>query len=138
MNKKYIEDIRKMTENEINSKIAEFCGWTNIKEECVLSEPDDRYLSKALYGDKLFKSSVDKSFITRRQIPIYTEDLNSIYKAENVLLNMGDVWDIYCDNLMDLIVEDEGYQAGELLIHASAFRRTEALLMTIMEIKEIQ
>jgi hypothetical protein len=130
MNKKHIEDTNKMSDQEINHKIAEFCGWTNIEEEYIPSECDSKYKSRALYGNKLINT-----FITRKQIPNYTDDLNAIHRAENVLLNMGDEWGVYCDYLMDLIVGEEGYQAGELLIHASAKKRSLAFLTTITAIK---
>ena len=66
----------------------------------------------------------------------FTSDLNLMFDVEHMLL-IGDEWGMYTDNIMDILVKNEGYQASELFVHASAKTRARAYVMTIEQMKEI-
>ena len=67
-------------------------------------------------------------------IPNYPKDLNACYEFENWLLDQGDLWGEYCDAIMNLIIKEGGYQAGEMFVHASAVKRCLAFI-TVMKNK---
>lgn len=131
---------KELTQEEKNIKIAEFCGinpykyqfiyqhengsdyseFYNFKEEAEKEWKDD-------YGGPEYASPIKKIVCVSN----YFKDLNEINIAEKYLLNRGDEWGLYCDNLLDIIVKTYGYQGAEMLIHASASQRAEALGKTL-------
>lgn len=65
-----------------------------------------------------------------KDMPLWHKDLNLTHLLETEILNKGDLWTDYQDFLMELITRKAGYQAAELLFHASARTRAEAYLLT--------
>lgn len=104
---------RDTTNDENNIKIAKFCGY----EETIFSNWPTQLLNT--------KTGLVET------IPNYCEDLKAMHSAECVLLQYCCMWDDYCDLLMKNLVENQGYQAAELLIHSSAKQRAIAFLEII-------
>lgn len=112
-----LEEVKKLTDDELRIKVAELCGWTEIskKEASVIG------------WDYLGKPSKDLTAFYA--VPRYSTDLNAMHEAEKIVLNMGDEWGRYTDILIDLIVQEQGYQAAELLVYAPARKRAEAFVL---------
>jgi hypothetical protein len=111
-----------MTDQEINRRIAEFCGWGGMEK--YTQEPTQ-------IGD----SPEDGKL---RRIPSYATDLNAIHEAEKKLTAEQEA--VYVEALdrvtWDYIQADARYNAGrltcsELQFRATAHQRSEALLRTI-------
>ena len=97
-----------MTEEQINQRIAEACGWTSVKEdfECVLGRPPN---TSDLYC----------------RVPNYAGCLNAMYEAEKVLTGYQQTV-TYSDNLIKIV----GYGTFDSA-HATAAQRAEAFLKTL-------
>ena len=110
-----------MDEEKQRIKIAEACGWKEIRAEVD-------WLPKELTGIFTWPHPTDaekiKYFINRKPIPDYLNDLNAMRKAEST---MGDpqLWMEYEDNLAK-VMNHVGW-----IWHASASERAEAFLRTL-------
>jgi len=96
-----------MTNDQINQRIAEACGWTEVGE-CENG------------GFRLRGFPPNRHEAHRKPIPNYCIDLNAMHEAEKSL--RGIEWDVYVDSLANTWVE---------VVHASARQRAEAFLRTL-------
>lgn len=115
-----IEDIKKLTDDQIDEFIAKSTGW-KFQE----GEPPT-------YGGSYKRKgwlNPSNEFCT--YVPKFSTDLNAMHTAEKYFLNRGDEWYMYTDNLCDIITHNGGYQAAEMLIHASARTRAQAFVLTL-------
>lgn len=101
-----------MTDKQINTAIAEACGWTEI-EECSCG----------------FKERGNPPFYSghKKHIPDYCNDLNAMHEAEEIL--RGCEWDIYVDLLAETWIQ---------VAHSTARQRAEAFLRTLGKWEEVQ
>lgn len=114
-----IEDIKKLTDDQLRDRICECLKWVKKDE-------------KGYWGSYRWyhnNKPVD------HEAPWFTTDLNAMHEAENYFLNRGDEWNMYTDNLCDIIVHNGGYQAAEMLVHASARTRAQAFVLTLEQTK---
>lgn len=105
-----------MTYEQINQRIAEACGWTEIQNTM-----------DGCYGLK----SPTRGYI---RIPDYCTDLNAMHQAESIL-------DEDCRNgfrLELLNVTDSKHFGCFEHIHATARQRAEAFLRTLDKWEEVQ
>lgn len=109
-----------MTAEQINQRIAETCGWTEIKN-CVWRhhKPWGYPPLKAGQGGNAFK-----------MLPNYCNDLNAMHEAEKVISK--EQIDNYCDLLWP-----KGY-GWFYAIHTTARQRAEAFLRTLGKWEEVQ
>ena len=119
-----IEEIKKMTEDQLTIKVAELMGYTD------LGYPKNRGDEEGIDPELIIGRSSENRGL-RYIVPPYSRDLDAMHEAEKYMLDNGDEWGRYTDILMDVIVQWEGYQAAELLIHASARQRAEAFILTM-------
>lgn len=110
-------NIMKIEEQRI--EIAKFCGWTNV----------------TVYADENQIDGFMPAPNTRfwQVVPNYTDDLNAIHEAEKKIINTS-TWDGYYRWLVCVMDEDSESDNGcqsNIMIHASASQRCEALLRTI-------
>src|SRR5574343_656775 len=118
-----------MTQEEKNFKLVEILGWKNIKDgELPKGYPQYSHW-RPPSGYKQSEREQRESVLPYP--PNCFKDLNVIHELENYLLNRGDDWGLYCDNLLDIIVKTYGYQGAEMLIHSSSSQRAEALGKTL-------
>ena len=99
-----------MTNEQINQRIAEACGWQN----CV-------------GGSGLvtrYKGTPSETTV-RVTLPDYLNDLNAMHKAENVL--PAGKWTRYCQYLAEF---GQG-SVRFVSVHSNAAQRAEAFLRTI-------
>lgn len=126
-----------MSDQEINTAIAEACGWTNVAHNTVFSE---RKIGRGVFGNSPFGGEY-------RLIPNYCRDLNAMHEAENSLRGINS--DLYANILCDLIkagkidTYTQKLGAPQLSWHgvfsvtnATARQRAEAFLRTIGKWKE--
>jgi hypothetical protein len=109
-----------MTDQEINERIAEFCGWKEIPWD-RLSNPREAIEAKH------FCRSNEDHFCG--WLPSYTSNLNAIHEAETTLRREGEDGQGYSGSR-------EWFQASLSLlcdepIHATALERAKAFLETI-------
>lgn len=98
-----------MTDEQINQRIAEACGWTDIKPHSWHPRKNE------LWGGR-------KGI--RNMIPDYLNDLNAIHEAEKTL---GQA--LYCKYIDKLC--DQAIKGNNCMYFATAAQRAEAFLRTI-------
>ena len=103
-----------MTDEQINQRIAEACGWEDITESVAPGE--FRRRATGMLRDKHGNRTPLK------QIPNYCADLNAMHEAEEFL--SGNLWIEYVNDLANI----EGNLFG---IRATARQRAEAFLRTL-------
>ena len=103
-----------MTDEQINTAIAEVCGWEDITESVAPEE--FRRRATGMLRDKHGNRTPLK------QIPNYCADLNAMHEAEEFL--SGNLWIGYVNDLANI----EGNLFG---IRATARQRAEAFLRTL-------
>jgi hypothetical protein len=103
-----------MTDEQINQRIAEACGWEDITESVAPGE--FRRRATGMLRDKHGNRTPLK------QIPNYCADLNAMHEAEEFL--SGNLWIGYVNDLANI----EGNLFG---IRATARQRAEAFLRTL-------
>ena len=103
-----------MTDEQINTAIAEACGWEDITESVAPGE--FRRRATGMLRDKHGNRTPLK------QIPNYCADLNAMHEAEEFL--SGNLWIGYVNDLANI----EGNLFG---IRATARQRAEAFLRTL-------
>lgn len=117
-----IEQIKAMSDEELNIEIAELTGWV--------------YLYTDENGKKWWRTPLDG--YTPDQPPNYVKDLNAMYEVENILLTCGRLYkedkvrgrtDWYNNDLS--IVMGKDLKNNFSLIHATARQRAEAFVLTI-------
>ena len=114
-----------MNKDEMRIKIAESCGWTDLRWIGAAGE-------KELYG----KPAVRPGGIC---VPDYLADLNAMHEAEQTLWEKD--WTSrhdFVDQLARIISPTHGYhqQSGLDLLDATAAQRAEAFLRTINKWEE--
>jgi hypothetical protein len=105
-----------MTDQEINTAIAEACGFTDIMWPTGFHQQMSDERGKKYGG------------IWRFQIPDYCNELNEMYKAEEILTK--EQIEIYCEHL------NPKYHGIWWGIHTTAQQRAKAFLKTINRWKE--
>jgi hypothetical protein len=116
-----LEDVKKLTDDELRVKVAEFCGWENI----VVNEHGP-------YGDNTTLRLLD------RHIPDYCHDLNAMYEAEKLVSAWDDKgniigdekWMRYYINLCQIVWRDSVSRTGSAVC-ATAAQRAEAFVLTM-------
>ena len=108
-----------MTDQQINQRIAEACGWTDIHD----SGP---WHNHTLWGYPPIKPGQGGN--AYKYLPNYCTDLNAMHDAEKVLApknwnRFSEKWWNYYHHLLDGDVQKT--------IHATARQRAEAFLRTI-------
>jgi hypothetical protein len=104
-----------MTDQQKRIRIAEKCGWTDIKEKW-----------SGIYGEPTELGGKNKNYLWRR-VPDYLNDLNAMHEAERQILN-EETWQIYRHNLTKIT-----FNTGEDEVSATARQRADAFLLTIGE-----
>lgn len=128
-----------MTDEQINTAIAEACGWTQIEQH----PPDD-----TLYGQHpSCTDEVNKYY--EYPIPNYCNDLNAMHEAEKVL-DRTHSWhgeehhwnaeEAYMGHITDIIARDSGQKTSDdwQFLCATACQRAEAFLHTLGKWEEVQ
>ena len=118
-----------MTHTEVNTAIAEFCGWDGLHKNddgdwCGLI-PDAEMMDSQGAGQLNFP------------IPSYTTDLNEMHEAEKLLT--FDQFHITYKGLLQSITEQQWIEANgegqnrgqQSACHATAYQRAVSLLKTI-------
>jgi hypothetical protein len=108
-----------MTDRQINHRVAEACGWTQIRDSGIWHnfEPWGYPPEKPGQGGNAYNF-----------LPKYCSDLNAMHEAEEFLY--GNLWIQYVNELAD-----EGSLFG---IRATARQRAEAFLRTLGLWEEVQ
>lgn len=109
-------ELDKMTDEEKNIKIAELCGWSNIRIGVLFT---------VLCGTVPRKNK----YCRKKWIPIpdYLNDLNAMYEAEQILENQKfyHYYAVLCQIVLD---EEKGCHFAS----ATARQRADAFLLTIV------
>jgi hypothetical protein len=116
-----------MTDEQINQRIAEACGWEDITESVAPEE--FRRRATGMLRDKHGNRTPLK------QIPNYCADLNAMHEAEKVLTQNNN-WRIgeYEARLFSSVGEinnPSSLRGVRLCFHATARQRAEAFLRTL-------
>lgn len=106
-----------MTDQQINQRIAEACGWG--------------WFQKIWTGETLGKPISEQGPL--RSIPDYCTDLNAMHKAEKVLTYEQCAF--FRTHLRERI---ENHAASLFVWHATARQRAEAFLRTLGKWEEVQ
>jgi hypothetical protein len=108
-----------MTPNEINKKIAEFCGWYRIEHSGVL------------LADPPYKGYPPRNTIIgeKYQIPDYYNDLNVLHEEEIKL--RVDEKETYIDHLTVIVEQQKHETLIEHIEFASSQQRAQAFIRTI-------
>lgn len=107
-----------MTDEQINTAIAEACGWTQIEQH----PPDD-----TLYGQHpSCTDEVNKYY--EYPIPNYCADLNAMHEAEKVL---GNRLGAYGELLCEMTIVSKRDFAECYIWHATARQRAEAFVRAL-------
>jgi hypothetical protein len=113
-----LEEVQKMTDEELNRNVAELCGGVWKTCECV-----------GINCDKTMRWHWLNNTITN-ECPNYAGDLNAMHEAESILVEVQKRK--YGNILLDITHPDEYY--GEYdVVHASARKRAEAFVATMGE-----
>ncbi len=107
-----------MTDERINQRIAEVCGWRDLTIE----------------GGSGFYKGFDNGAELRPDLPDYVNDLNAMHEAEKVL-DIKQV-ELFADIMYNLCVEGKVTTPNRLgwrfaLLNATARQRAEAFLRTL-------
>ena len=128
----------KMTPDQQRTKVAELCGWTNIRVENNFEYEGGHLEKRTLVGNR--NGPYDGNLIL--EVPDYLEDLNAMYDAYGKVLglcgecktNGFDHLD-YIENLCKVMglqdQEDWCTNEVEAVHNATAAQRAEALVMTM-------
>jgi hypothetical protein len=119
-----LEQIKALSDEELNDEVLKLVGY--------IEHRDGEHHKYELGHYWTLNGSLVKG-----KIPDFVHDLNAMHEVELDIMNMGDEWGRYTDILLDIIVKSQGYQAAELLVHASARQRAEAFVL-IMTMEKIQ
>jgi hypothetical protein len=92
-----------MTEKQINSEIAKFCGWDDINAD---------------YGSGRRPKA---DYIGYEFVPDYCNDLNQMHEAEKSIFEHHPIWTAYYYAI----------GAGQYALHATARKKAEAFLKAI-------
>lgn len=120
-----IEDIRLMSDEELNVEIAQLCGWwpkidaRDLTCVCVIWHPKDTQ-APIVNGNK--------------NLPNYCKDLNAMYEAEKMLTGAqaGDY-----DCMLWVIIKRDWEKAGDNAAilsswHSTARQKAEAFALTVL------
>lgn len=104
-----------MTDQEMNKRIAEWCGWQISQDNSQFKMPGDKFWRGRGYNS-IFKC-----------IPNFCRDLNDMHEAEKVMKEEQQT--TYADTLFNRGDEGCGWMFN--VAHATARQRAEAFLKTI-------
>jgi hypothetical protein len=100
-----------MTDEQINIKIAEACGWSELNVSHMGA------VTSAIPPKELYKRD-------RREIPNYTSDLNAMHEAEKTIKGTPH-WNTYETMLARSVSGDNG------MFHITASQRALAFISTL-------
>jgi hypothetical protein len=113
-----------MTSEQINTAIAEACGWKNADHPDVMKFKQGWTMPE--------EWCMDPNGVLRfnHNRPDYCNDLNAMHEAEKTLTEHQ--WDEY-ERVLRLVCDGCSYYegAGKELLHATAAQRAEAFLRTL-------
>lgn len=124
-----------MDEERQRIKIAEACGWVDIRAEVD-------WLPKELTGIWTWPHPTDaektKYFISRKPVPNYLYDLNAMHRAENAFIGNASLAMTFAMHLLringqNISSEDDDLNCDHAWItaHATAAQHAEAFLKTL-------
>jgi len=105
----------KMTPDQQRTKVAELCGWTNIRVKNDFPYEGGHLERRTLIGNR--NGPYDGTRFL--EVPDYLNDLNAMYDVEETLQGSDGLFDLFAKEL------------GEYSIHATAAQRAEAFVMTM-------
>lgn len=111
-----------MTYQEINIEIAEYCGWTKIREQDYQPIGTDPYIdgpSQVWVGIHPESDADSKEY---EVIPDYCNDLNEMADAKNLLT--GDKRIDFIDYLCEVVKQDKNLNTGPYSVMTEAFYST--------------
>ena len=111
-----------MTDKQINQRIAESCGWTEISSDGVVGKAPGETCNRVMF------------------CPLYCTSLNAMHEAESTLRKNGSE---FSRVLLELVSEAAGpgvmYAYGSFAhVHAPARLRAEAFLRALGKWEEVQ
>lgn len=109
------EEVKKLTDEELRVRVAVLCGWKRCEDH------SDPFCPCVYFERTVVASSVG-------HLPRYESDLNAMYEAEGVLV---EVQKRKFGNLLLSIVNPDEYYGEYDLVHASARQRAEAFVLTM-------
>lgn len=113
------------TETEKRIRIAEACGWTDVRETTVLK---GRVMRTGIFGNPPHLSAI--GYTSNGIIPDYFNDLNEMHEAEKVLPDRIGFMHYLCAEVgMDAY--PHGFGEIFILAHATAAQRAEAFGLTL-------
>ena len=118
-----LEQVNKLTEEEVRVKVAELRGWT----KCHRSKHDD--VLRDAWTPVLFGCPGGDETSTTR-LPDYPQDLNAIHEATIWL-----TW-LFMDEFaefLSLVVGDNGVELTALSVNATAMQRCKAFILTLSD-----
>ena len=105
-------------------KLAKIAGYTDIKEEQVESvDVEDRSIS--IY--KGIRGTIDGK---REFVPNFLQSLDAIAKIEKTFRYDEELNEKYRENILEVVLEDLGYQGADQVFFASPAQRIKAILKT--------
>lgn len=108
-----------MTDEQINIKIAELCGWTPADEQEIRSRAGNA--AWLLRRGPWWRNAAEKTVATVEELPNYAGDLNACHEFEKTLEPMQHI--AYDRHLHKLVDETVTWKW-----HATARQRCEAFL----------
>lgn len=116
-----------MSNEQINTAIAEACGWTPISFEEVRKRNAGQFY---LQDGPWWRSEAERIVCTQKDLPNYCTDLNAMHEAEKWMissLRLLDFWK-FAEELKRIVPANLG---DDSYIHATARQRAEAFLKTL-------
>jgi len=101
-----------MTDEQINQRIAEACGWTVNTPSFGIPPTPTAFSLLHGYDD----------------LPNYCRDLNAMHEAEKLIYNHNNMWTAYYYAI----------GAGPFSLHATARKKAEAFLRALGKWEEVQ
>jgi len=117
-----------MTNDEINIAIAEYCGWTKIKEIDYQPDGTDPYIDGPDQMWLGIHPESDSDSDEYECFPDYCNDLNAMYEAEELFYAKADTLE-GADRMRDY--SKWLCYLTKYPLHATASQRAEAFLKTI-------
>ena len=113
----------KMTEEEINVKIAEVCGWKKVQMSAA----------QTIWFHEEHPPACTDNDSPNKCLPNFCQDLNAMHEAEGIL--PIEEWRNYIDALEEVVKAHEHSSNMDIinqrLFHATAAQRAEAFLKTL-------
>ena len=131
-----LEEVQKLSDEELQIKVAEFCNFKNIRMESVPDEYDSERSVLRLYGELADTPNPSMTWVAGAcAIPDYCNDLNAMHEIEkdfeDVKLTICAVE--YADHLMKIIKIPRDCIDSFRLLRATARERAEAFVLTLSE-----